>query len=537
MAKWHEVRTDGSAINSAGFDVDSGSLSTDLRTSTGTSTSPIISSNSYSFISSDIGYWLYVRTGTNWFPGWYQITGISGTSAVVNAGIGSCVKVGTGSGFAVTMPFGPALYSGIGNSNSLSSGTWAIDYSQAATAKTSGTDLIVDAVINSSTTRVYSPTYIFQNSDLGNSIRIHAGTGWTIGIYYISGIAGTMASITLPGGMNIRPYAGNAAGVGTVGGSWVLGGATNHPNNTIQAFQDGGVWVKSGSYSSGLGYSDAQRTFLWGYSNYRGDAPKGDDRPEFTVTRPNQPIISGSGANIMCSFAYLRVSAIGLTNTNGFAFSNSRNQVMFCKASFCNIGYNPSNLGLYNEAYYCVTGFNGGSNYGSVAIGCTTGFNQNGLGSNSSFNIAIGCTTGFTTADTTVHNCVAHRCQFGFTTGNLGNSYVSCIASTCSIYGFNGAGLHNHRFISCADYLSPRYTSLGYVAWETPIALTQSPFVDPDNFDFELNDLPGGGALLKGVGGLGQLVGLPLSKAFDDVNVIQSKRQFFTPNMNGGIGG
>ena len=72
---------------------------------------------------------------------------------------------------------------------------------------------------------------------------------------------------------------------------------------------------------------------------------------------------------------------------------------------------------------------------------------------------------------------------------------------------------------------------------ETPITLTQSPFIDADNFDFELNDLPGGGALLKGLGGLGQLVGLPLSRAFDDINIVQSKRQFFTPNMNGGIGG
>ena len=104
MAKWHEVRTDGAALNSAGFDVDSGSLLTDLYTSTGSSSSPIVSSNSYSFISSDIGNYLYLRTGTNWFPGWYQITGLAGTSAIVNAGIGSCIKLSTGSGVAVTMP-------------------------------------------------------------------------------------------------------------------------------------------------------------------------------------------------------------------------------------------------------------------------------------------------------------------------------------------------------------------------------------------------------------------------------------------------
>ena len=93
MAKWHEVRVDGQRNNSAGFDRDSGSLLTNLVSSTGTSTSPIVSSVSYSFVNSDIGHWLYVRSGSNWYPGWYQITGLSGTSAVVNASIGNCVKL------------------------------------------------------------------------------------------------------------------------------------------------------------------------------------------------------------------------------------------------------------------------------------------------------------------------------------------------------------------------------------------------------------------------------------------------------------
>jgi hypothetical protein len=521
MAKWHEVRTDGNLNNSAGFDKDSGSMLSDLTSSTGLSSSPIVSTNSYSFVASDIGQWLYVRTGTNWYPGWYRITGLSGTSAVVNAGIGSCVKASWVSGTAVTIGFGPAIYPGIGLSNSLSAGSWTIDYTQSGTAKTALTDLIVDTTV----TRVFSPSYVFKNSDIANSLKIYAGTGWTLGIYYITGIAGTMAILNVSPGL-----------AGTTGGSANLGGAVNHPNYTINGFQDGGVWIKAGTYTSSVGYNLAQRTFVWGYNTYRGDAPKGDDRPLITVTAPNTTLVSGSGANIMNSFAYLRVAGTGYTNVVGFTNGNSRNQMMFCKATDCITGFSLSNAGLYLEAVNCTTGISGGASYGCVAIGCTTGFNY-GLAGNCSFNIAIGCTTGFATADTVLHNCVAYNCQTGFITNNLGSYYVSCIASTCTTYGFNINGQWNHRYISCASYLSNNATTNGYADWDVLTFLTQSPFVDPANYDFRLNDLPGGGALLKSRAGLGQLVNLPLSKAFDDVNIIQSKRQFFTPNMTGGLGG
>jgi hypothetical protein len=48
--------------------------------------------------------------------------------------------------------------------------------------------------------------------------------------------------------------------------------------------------------------------------------------------------------------------------------------------------------------------------------------------------------------------------------------------------------------------------------------------------------LPGGGALLKSAGGLGQIINFPLSQSFDDVNTVQSNRKIFFPNMSGGLG-
>jgi hypothetical protein len=247
-------------------------------------------------------------------------------------------------------------------------------------------------------------------------------------------------------------------------------------------------------------------------------------------------LISGSGANIMNSFAFLRVAGTGYTNVNGFSNGNSRNQMMFCKATNCVTGFSLSNAGLYLEAVNCVTGFSGGATYGCVAIGCTTGFTY-GLGANCSFNIAIGCTTGFSTGDTVVHNCIAHNCRTGFITNNLGNYYVSCIASTCGVNGFNLNGQHNHRLITCASFLSPNNTSVGYENWDVLTFLSQSPFVDPDNYDFRLNDLPGGGALLKSRGGLGSIINMPLSASFEDPGIVQGPRKIFLPNMSGGIGG
>ena len=141
------------------------------------------------------------------------------------------------------------------------------------------------------------------------------------------------------------------------------------------------------------------------------------------------------------------------------------------------------------------------------------------------------------TADTVLHNCVAHNCRTGFITGNLGSYYVSCIASTCVLNGFNINGQWNHRYISCASYLSPNNTSNGYADWDVLNFLTEPPFVNPDNFDFRLNDLPGGGALLKSRGGLGSIINMSQSTSFEDPGVVQASRKIFSPNMLGGIGG
>ena len=114
-----EVRSLGSDNNSGGFDPDATMKST-LSSSNGTSSTPTVTASDYTFVSGDIGYYLYIKSGTSWTPGWYLITSISSGSAVVNAASGQFIKANS------------VLSSsnGIGSTNSLSSGTWTIDYSQ-----------------------------------------------------------------------------------------------------------------------------------------------------------------------------------------------------------------------------------------------------------------------------------------------------------------------------------------------------------------------------------------------------------------------
>jgi len=512
---WYEVRADGSPNNGGGFDKDSGNTLTDLRTTNATSTTPTIASNSYSFLSTDINRWVYVNSSAPWNPGFYQITGLAGTSAIVNAGIGSYVQL--------NRPTGPATIAGIGTSAAITTGRWCFDHTQSSIARTSGSDLIVDATV----TRVYSPTYTFTTPDISNIINISGGVGWTQGFYTITGIAGSMAIINASPGL-----------AGTTGGVWALGGANNSPSTAPLVIQTGGIWIKAGSYTTGTGFTIGDRTFLYGYNNLRGDKPRGDDRPLLLAGGPNITMIwNRNGASIMNSIAHIRISGNGYSNVTGLAHGNSRNQVHNVKASLCITGFNSSSNNSFSEAVDCSVGFSGGYLYGCVAIGCTSVGFSNGLQIGAANLLAIRCNIGFQGADLVLSNSIAYKCATGFYMNNNGCQYVNCVAVGCTTNGFN-VNFWNNRMIQCSGYNNAaNLLAGGYMQLDNFINLTQNPFNDPDNNDFRLNDLPGGGALLKANGGFGYIPGFSSVPGFEDASLLQSKRQFFTPNMTGGLGG
>ena len=217
-----EVRSLGSDNNSGGFDPNATMKST-LSSSNGTSSTPTVTASDYTFVSGDIGYHLYIKSGTSWTPGWYLITSISSGSAVVNAASGQFIKANS------------VLSSsnGIGSTNSLSSGTWTIDYSQNNSARVSFTDLYLN-----STTTCSSVANPITSAMIGNTIRVISGTGFTAGIYVINSTSGTIATLDRAAGTSL-----SSNGVSNLGGAF--GTAYTGLSSSIYLNSYGIVYIKS----------------------------------------------------------------------------------------------------------------------------------------------------------------------------------------------------------------------------------------------------------------------------------------------------
>ena len=82
--------TGSDSANGGGFDPGAtAGMATDLTATSANTSSPVVSSSSYTFAAGDVGALLFVASGTNWTPGWYPIASVSGGSATLTAGIGT----------------------------------------------------------------------------------------------------------------------------------------------------------------------------------------------------------------------------------------------------------------------------------------------------------------------------------------------------------------------------------------------------------------------------------------------------------------
>ncbi|MCE5254335.1 MAG: hypothetical protein LLG45_09060 [Actinomycetia bacterium] len=95
----------------------------------------------------------------------------------------------------------------------------------AASVAASGSDLVIDAVDN---TKVTSASYTFVAGDIGKTLHITAGTGFTAGAYQISGVAAGVATL------------GAACGTtGSTGGGWRMGAPNGTGSTATQTGGDG----------------------------------------------------------------------------------------------------------------------------------------------------------------------------------------------------------------------------------------------------------------------------------------------------------
>jgi hypothetical protein len=336
-----EVRSLGSDNNSGGFDPNATMKST-LSCSDGTSSTPTVTASDYTFVSQDVGYYLYIKSGTNWTPGWYLITSVSAGNATVNATGGQFIKANSIMSSS----------NGIGSTDNLSSGTWAIDYSQNNSARISFTDLYLN-----STTTCSSVLNPITSAMIGNTIRIISGTGFTASIYVIKSTSGTIATLDRAAGTSL-----SSGGVANLGGAFAtiytgLTSAIYVGSYNIVYIKADGVYEVSGTTIS---YGGGSAPHFVGYGTYRTDKV----RPQVSLISPNTSLLRRWDGT------YTRMSNIEIDGNNnrltyGFAFTNNQANSTLTNCVFKNM---TGNYGSGIQSRFCVHDNCGGA--GSINDYC-----------------------------------------------------------------------------------------------------------------------------------------------------------------------
>ena len=529
-----EVQQAGNDNNSGCFDHNAAMTST-LSTSNGTNANPIVTASNYTFVSDDIGHFLYIKSGGGWYPGWYKILSVSSGSATVQATIGQ----GTSANGTITNIVG------VGSSNSLSSGTWAVDYSQKPTAFKTYTDLFTYT-----NTGVNSAAQPFTPNLIGNVLNVTGGTGYFTGRFVINSVTGNNAALDR-----------TIAGSGTSGGQAILGGAMASVQMSVYSqylYASASQWTKTfikndNEYlvSSTVSFVSHYYPFLIGYGSVRGDNQKA--RFKFTADNINwfAPI---TNVPFKLTAMNLRFDATGFsTATRAFAYVtfNGIKQYAY-NCDFIRLrfptdtygiswqwhrclfdGLTGSALDSAQSLYDCVTQnctnpqWWGGPtincifrNNGGVCIYFNTGLQFNMIRGNTFYNnnIAInnfaGCGYGSITNSMIENNLFVSNSGYaiqGVNQGDCGEFPVAIILNNAFFQNTSGnINLGTKAYNDTTDFYAGN------------IILTASPFIDAASGDFRLNDNINGGKLLKGKAFPEQYFGIDTFTNAQDIGAVQS---------------
>lgn len=510
-----EVNSGGSdSLNGGGFSPGSSGFATDLAATGGTSAAPVVSSASYSFAAGDVGHYLFIKSGTNWTPGWYPISAASG-SATLTATSGAVVL------YNGATPLNTVA--GCATTASPTGGTWGIDYSRNTTARITYTDLVIDGTTNTKFTSAGNPTYF---NLVGNFIQVTSGTGFTTQTVEI--VSATSISATCDKSLGTLSSTG---GHGGLGGAFASPGGAFAVFNAVQYSTFFAKGPATHNLSASNNVSGGRITFgsslisLIGYSTNRHHYNFDSNRPVFQSSANSNSIVTTNQQ-------YSNIENIDFEN------GNSNTSVTAISAG------SPA----YSKIFRCV--FNGMAQ----AI--------NGLGDRTTVqycwfnNITTIHVIDFSTNWSSVHNCVftnntnlqisptvIEGCVFYNTTGGGGaNNYITaryikaCLFHTlapgtgviaggesgvnvedCIFVGCTGAGTscvdlsaasaeNVHLVLNCGFYNNTLDVKLpvsingAYSPVAAKIILTGDPCVNAAAGDFSLNNTAGAGALLRSVG-------------------------------------
>lgn len=442
-------------LGGGGFNPANANFITNFTATSATSNSPIISSASYNFVAGDVGSWIYVKSGTNWTSGWYQIASVGANAATVNAAIGQAVQV-------INNRFVTNTVAGCATTASPTAGTCGIDYSQQISAQ------VTNNVLTGTTTTCTDATTPFGAQHVGNFLCISAGTGVTAGWYEIVSVSGVTATLDRTAGTS---YSGCTY---YLGGAVSLGGSTAGITDAI-FFALGGSSATTGcrffiqgnaTYAVASAITNLLGTASWpsiteGYNSIRGDRP--------SIASGNQPILNMSATAFTTnSYTELRnLTFIGTTAGNGLLQLGLESQLIGCKvkntsstagqSAINNIGGQGFAVGCEAISYNGVAIAGEGSTF---AIGCYVHDSSTGiaLASGNNYcinNIVVSCTTqaiNETAPGNLIYGNTLYGTEAKFGIG-INTPWSQGVKLNNIIYGFvSGYGGTSTRYNGYADY-------------------------------------------------------------------------------------
>lgn len=518
-----EVQPSGSSDNyGGGFNPSNGNMATDGAATSATGTAPVFSSASYNFASRDIGAWLFIKSGTNWTPGWYKITAVNANAATLDAAVGHAVLFsGT-----TAVSLSPNTTAGCATTASPTSATWTVDYSQ------NGGIAFTDLVAATTTTFTSTGNPIGKNM-VGNIVQIVSGTGWNPALWEVSSVTGTTGTAGNFSTGSTIATASSTGGTGNLGGALASPGGAGLVAATSTGVQifiksaggspDYTVASASNNVATGClslpGRNSSVASLVIGYATYRMDMG----------TRPK--IQAGSSIS---TFKLITVSAFGQcvnldVNCNSYTASTGIDISSRAEATN-NVVRNWTSagiLGTNSNGSIAIKNFlTGGSavaiqlctTYRNVISGCTnTGITMAGGQESCIGNVVVNCSgatsdgiavgTDSVCVGNTIYNCGRDGIRLTNVHGRVTDNL-----SYGSVNSFNNLGSVNTiSLYNCAAGAGSTANFAGIAAGQKSncVTLTADPFVNSgatiSTYEdavtaFQLNNTAGGGAACRAEG-------------------------------------
>ncbi len=487
-------------------------MNTDGAATLATSTAPVFTSASYSFVAGDVGASIFIGAGTNWRTGFYKIASVAGGAATLNA---------THEQYSL-YPHGVSILNGCATVASPTGATWSIDYSQQASRRFAYTDLAsTGAGLTAS-----SAGKPFSKEQVGNAIYVTAGTNWTAGVYVLASVAAGVG--TFLGAANMTTGVGSS-GVGSMGGAFAsigMAGAYHVPGNSIWIPYNA-TPISVGSTTSNVSTgrltlsagTSTLHTVVRGYDVSRGDETANRPSIKWGINSVGFNAITTGLASDIENLIVDGDRATGSNNNAGISFGSTgsarRIKVMNCKAAPITV-----------NGVVSITGLELANNASSFSFGSTTLYLKDSYIRDNITSVAITGTSGTLICDNTIfksnaiggasvtaagifqfNNCVFYGNGYGvLVSANVYDGrFRNCIFDSQTGYGIQLSGVYAGISVTnCAYYNN----TSGQIGASLPlnyrnsggVTLSASPFVDPASGDFRLNSNGGGGTLLKTAG-------------------------------------